>query len=320
MSVFTVVSREQVADFLSRYAVGELIDYVGIQSGIENSNYFVSTTNGRFVLTVFEFLSPASLQKYLELLQELSATGLPTAQPMQTTDGALQQILCKKPAALVERLQGKSIEQVSATHCASVGNMLARLHTTTTSFDPPLTLERDKRWQQEAVAALSEQFDRSEKKDLGEYFDAADVFSNRSLPTGLIHTDLFRDNVLFENGSLSGLIDFYSACRGPYIYDLAVVLLDWCYDDANRLCPTAARSLVTGYAAVREFTEAEHQAWHRALQAAAATFWISRQYDLSFPREGAVITTKDPSRFSDIFRQLNAEFPSLSMPGASARQ
>lgn len=297
MSVYTRVERPALEAFLNDFDAGALVDYSGISAGIENTNYFVTTTNGRFVLTLFEQLGTDELPFFLELMAHLAEHGVPTAHPLADRQGRYLGELCGKPAALVQRLTGGSVEHPDAAQCAAIGAALARLHLAGQSFPLERANPRGPHWWREAVDRVHDRLGPDEARRLDE--EIAFQFAHRhdALPRGVIHADLFRDNALFEGERLTGIIDLYYACTDALLYDVAVTVNDWCANEARELDPARTRALLEAYAGVRPFTPAEHASWPAMLRAAALRFWLSRLVDLHFPREGELTHTKDPDAF-----------------------
>jgi homoserine kinase type II len=298
MSVYTRVERHQLEAFLHNFNAGELVDYVGISAGIENTNYFVTTAHSRYVLTLFEQLGAEELPFFLNLMAHLAEHGVPTAHPLANRHGSYLDELCAKPAALVQRLGGGTLEHPEVAHCAAIGTALAQFHLAGQSYPVERANPRGPHWWREAVARLHEQLhlDAAAKLDAEISFQFSHRFDQ--LPRGIIHADLFRDNALFEGENLSGIIDLYYACTDALLYDVAVTVNDWCVTEARELDPERTLALLTAYAAVRPFSAEEHAAWPVMLRAAALRFWLSRLLDLHFPREGELTHTKDPQAFA----------------------
>jgi len=311
MSVYTRVDRPALETFLDDFDAGALVEYSGISAGIENTNYFVTTTKGRFVLTLFEQLSRDELPFFLELMAHLAEHGVPTAHPQADRHGRYLGELCGKPAALVERLSGSSVEHPNSAHCAAIGAALARLHLAGQSFPRGRANPRGPHWWREAVARVHDRLEADEAARLDD--EIAFQFTHRhdALPRGVIHADLFRDNALFEGERLTGIIDLYYACTDALLYDVAVTVNDWCVTEARELDPARTRTLLEAYASVRPFTPAEHASWPAMLRAAALRFWLSRLVDLHFPRTGELTHTKDPDAFGRLLAAHARGTPAL---------
>lgn len=298
MSVYTRIEPEQLEAFLADYHVGDLRDYRGISEGITNTNYFVDTSGGHWVLTVFERLTPQELPFFLELMDHLAARGVPSAHPVTRRDGGFLSTLAGKPAALVYRLEGASEEAPSATQCASLGAVLADMHHAATSFRREHPNARDLAWARATRERLAARLDPDSLAMLDDELAFQVGRDYTALPRGIIHADLFRDNVLFDDDTVSGLIDFYYACTDCLLFDLAVVCNDWCLDGDGHVLESHWRALSAAYARHRPFTDAERAAWPAMLRAAALRFWVSRLDDYHFPRDGDVTHTKDPAPFA----------------------
>ena len=292
MSVYTKVGREDLTAWLQPLGLGELIDYAGIAAGMQNSNYFVTTASGRFVLTLFECIDTAALDFYLALQENLARSGIPSPRPLADGDGRRWRWLAGKPAALLTCLPGAALEAPDAGQCRAVGDLLARLHRAAASLPNPLANPCGAAWRQAVGEALLPLLAPDERELLADelVFQAMQDYS--ALPRGIIHADLFRDNVLWDaDGRLSGVLDFYFAGEDVLLFDLAVVANDWCADDA------ALAALIAGYAAQRPLSEVERAAWPAMRRAAALRFWLLRLEVRHQPRQGEVVTIKNPDDF-----------------------
>ncbi|PKO24491.1 MAG: homoserine kinase, partial [Betaproteobacteria bacterium HGW-Betaproteobacteria-8] len=286
MSVFTTVTEAQLSTWLANYPLGELLELKGIASGITNTNYFVTTTTGRYVLTLFEKNTAEELPYFLDLMDHLAAHDIPCPAPVHTHDGQTLGMLNGKPAALATCLRGKSLEQASVTHCREIGRILARMHEAGESFEQHMENPRGKAWrigtavevmplmETRAANLLSRELKYQSEQALGD------------LPQGVIHADLFRDNVLFDGDELGGLIDFYYACNDALLYDVAIAVNDWCVEPDGSVDAARVQALLEGYEEFRELTDEEKSAWPLMLRIAAVRFWLSRLYDMYFPQEG----------------------------------
>ena len=313
MSVFTPVSTEALTPWLHRYNAGTCTNLTPIAEGVENTNYFLDTSQGRYVLTLFERLDPAALPFYLGLMHTLAAKGVSAPAPLADSTGKLFSSLCGKPAAIVSRLAGKPTDTPGLAHCAALGDWLARMHLALADFSPAIPNPRGIAWRAETArqvrpllaADTRELLDRSLQK-----FDADATFD---LPRGVIHADLFRDNALWSNAAsqgqsttLSGVIDFYFACADDWLFDLAVTANDWCLKADGSLDPARCSALLTAYHAHRPLTSVERAAWPTLLGRAALRFWLSRLADLHLPRSGEMVKVKDPEEFRVILDQRHA--------------
>ena len=303
MSVFTPVSDSQLSAWLKSYSVGALVALEPVASGIENTNYFVTTAQGRYVLTLYERLPALELPFYLELMAHLARHGIPCPAPIADLQDRYLSELNGKPATLVTRLPGTSLEKPVAADCAELGALLARMHLAGRSYGGYLENPRGPKWWRSAAADLHGVLDpqSAARLDAELQFQAQHRFPD--LPRGAVHADLFRDNALFEGGRISGVFDFYFAGIDCFAYDLAVCANDWCLvepETDRRLDEGRVRALLGAYHAARPLVTAEHDAWPVMLRAAALRFWLSRLHDMHLPRPGVLVKVHDPEHFSEI--------------------
>lgn len=299
MSVFTPVSEADLVQWLRNYSLGELRVSEPIEAGIENTNYFVTTTQGRYVLTLFERLPAEELPFYLQLMAHLARHGIPCPAPIADLSDRYLGVLNGKPAALVTRLPGRSLQDPHPAHCAELGALLARMHLAGRSYSAFLENPRGPKWWRLAARDVAPFLDDAKRKLLEAElaFQAEQRFPD--LPRGPVHADLFRDNTLWEDGRISGVVDFYFAGVDCFLYDVAVCANDWCLDGAG-LQAERLRAFLGAYNAVRPFTAHERAAWLAMLRAAALRFWLSRLYDLYLPRPGMLVHAHDPEHFRRI--------------------
>ena len=300
MSVYTPVAPAELSAWLRNYSVGALVSAEPIQSGIENTNYFVTTTQGRYVLTLFERLPAEELPFYLDLMAHLARHGIPCPSPLADLSNQFLQHLNGKPAALVTRLSGRSVEAPDATQCAEVGSLLARMHLAARSYPAYLENPRGPKWwrfaAREVRGFLSKEHQALLENELE--FQAEHRFPD--LPRGPVHADLFRDNALFEGARVSGVIDFYFAGVDCLLFDVAVCANDWCLSPSLMLDDGRIGALLAAYESVRPLTAGEKAAWRPMLRAAALRFWLSRLYDFHLPRPGMLVHAHDPEHFRRI--------------------
>jgi len=300
LSVYTPVSEAQAAEWLRNYSVGTLVKIEPIKAGIENSNFFVSTTQGRYVLTLFERLPAEELPFYLGLMAHLARHGIPSPAPIADLSDEYLQHLNGKPAALVTCLPGQSLDKPGKAECAELGALLARMHLAGRSYPAYLENPRGPRWWRFAAAEVRRFLDAGQAALLDDEiaFQAQHRFPD--LPRGPVHADLFRDNALFDDGRISGVIDFYFAGVDCLLFDVAVCANDWCLDDKYGLEAARTRALRDAYEAVRPLTALEREAWPIMLRAAALRFWLSRLYDFHLPRPGMLVHAHDPEHFRKV--------------------
>jgi homoserine kinase type II len=315
MAVYTEVSFDEASVLLHTLNLGSLQNMQGCSGGIENTNYFVTTDKGAYVLTVFERLSFEQLPFYLHFMKHLALRDIPAPDPAADRDGDILHTLKGKPAAVVNRLRGKSELAPTSAHCAAVGDMLARMHMTARDFDRSQPNLRGLSWWNETVPVVLPYLDPDQaaliRSELAYQNHVAASSAYTALPRGPIHADLFRDNVMFdlEPGAqgqpvLTGFFDFYFAGVDTWLFDLAVCLNDWCIDLGNgAMDADRTRSFLTAYTAVRALTSTERELLPALLRAGALRFWISRLWDMHLPREATVLQAHDPAHFERILRQ-----------------
>ena len=303
MSVYTPVSEAELAAWLRNYSVGTLAALEPIRAGIENTNYFVTTSQGRYVLTLFERLPAAELPFYLGLMAHLARHGIPCPAPIADLQDRYLQSLNGKPAALVTRLPGRSLDRPGERECAELGALLARMHLAGRSYPEYLENPRGPKWWRLAARELRSSLKKNhlELLDAELQFQAEQRFPD--LPRGPVHADLFRDNTLFEKGRISGVIDFYFAGVDCLLYDVAVCANDWCLAEGDALDAARVRALLAGYHEVRPFAPLERSAWPAMLRAAALRFWLSRLHDYHLPRPGMLVHAHDPEHFRKILEE-----------------
>jgi homoserine kinase type II len=304
MSVYTAVTPDDLDAWLTRYTVGALTEHSPIAAGIENTNYFVTTERGRFVLTLYERLPAEDLPFYLNLMAHLARGGVEVPAPIPDRTGAFYSLLNGRPAGLVRRIDGAPVDAPSPAHCAAVGNALARLHCASQTYRARLTNRRGPAWWRQAARAVRPFITPEHNELLATEVKFQTGFGKVKLPKGAIHGDLFCDNVLFAGERVAGIIDFGFAATDFFAYDLAIAVNDWCVTgnadgalDAGRLA-----TMVRAYHAVRPLTDDERAQWPALLRAAALRFWVSRLYDLHLPRPGELTHAHDPAPFERILR------------------
>ena len=315
MAVFTPLELSDVSEWIAAdFDIGAVTAVRGIQGGIENSNFFLDTANARgpneFVLTIFERLTAAQLPYYLELMRHLAEKGIPVPKPIAHHAGTILFALKGKPAAIVSKLPGASCMQPTATHCAMVGAMLAKMHLAAADFSAHQPNLRSLGWWRETVPAILPHLNAEQSALLVDEMGFQEAFfasaAYRGLPEGASHCDLFRDNVLFEgqgsNLRLGGFFDFYFAGTDKWLFDLAVTINDWCLLEGGALDASRTQALVDAYQAVRPLSQDEQSSVAAMLRAAALRFWISRLWDFYLPRDAQMLTPHDPTHFERILR------------------
>lgn len=312
MSVFTTVSPDEARAWLKNFVLGDLVELKGIADGIENTNYFLTTAHGRYVLTLFEKLTEQELPFFVGLMAHLSSHGVPCPRPVADLNDRLVGRLNGKPAVIASRLAGKPVTDPSASHCAQIGEVLADLHLAGRTYRHPMPNPRGTQWREETAARVRPHLSaqRAELLDEEMRFQAHQAFAD--LPQSVIHADLFRDNALFDGDRLGGVIDFYFACHDAQLYDIAIAVNDWCISGRGELDAARTLTLLQAYHGRRPLTAAEHAAWPAMLRRAALRFWLSRLFDLHFPRAGELTHAKDPEHFGRILQNRVDQYAELN--------
>ena len=307
MAVFTPVTLDELAPWAAQFPIGQVHSLKGIASGIENSNFFLGSESGEYVLTIFEKLSFEQLPFYLNLMRHLAERKVLVPAPIANNSGAILSELHGKPASIVTRLQGDWQPAPQPVHCAEVGAMLAKMHLAAQDYPLYQPNLRGLAWWNETTPVVLPYLSEANQHLLGaemhfqQAFAASDTF--RALPAGPIHADLFRNNVMFDGDRLTGFFDFYFAGCDTWLFDVAVTVNDWCIDLATGATdPLRVEALLKAYAAQRPFTSAEQHAWPAMLRGAALRFWLSRLFDFYLPREAEMLKPHDPTHFERILR------------------
>ena len=311
MAVFTEVPFDTAQAFVARLGIGELTHLQGCSGGIENTNYFADTTRGRYVLTMFERLRFEQLPFYLQLMKHLATRGIPVPDPQADEAGRILHTLLGKPAALVNRLPGRHHLAPDIRHVSIVGEMLARMHCAGVDFELSQPNLRGLAWWTETVPVIVPFLDPEQREliesELAFQQQVAASAAHASLPTGPIHADLFRDNVMFDDAEgrdeLGGFFDFYFAGVDCFVFDIAVCLNDWCIDLATGVLEEPrAHAFVAAYDKVRNLGANELRLLPAVMRAAALRFWISRLWDLHLPRDATMLKAHDPRHFERVLR------------------
>jgi homoserine kinase type II len=293
MSVFTPVSVEEARALLGRYTLGELESLEGIAQGVENTNYFLDTTTGHYVLTLFEKIPAADLAFYMGLMHHLSERGVRCPAPVALTQGGFLTPACGKPAAIVTRLPGAARLFPTLEDCRVAGALLADLHTAAAGYEPGLANWRGQTWREAFAERVRPKLEPGEASlmDAENRFQAAQ--DDSVLPQGIIHGDLFRDNVLWDEEGEPGVIDFYFACDDTLLFDVAVTANDWCVGADAVPDPARVAALLEGYDSRRPFTDLERQHWPAMLRRAALRTWLGRLDYNHYPRDAQMTILKD---------------------------
>ena len=308
MAVFTEVSEQQARALLSQLSIGELVSLQGISSGIENTNYFLTTDQGDYVLTLFERLNHEQLPFYLYLMKHLAARGVPVPDPQSNQQGDILLTLLDKPAAVVNRLSGQSELRPDTVHCAAMGRTLAQMHLAARDYDRFQINLRGLAWWNDTVPLVLPHLTPEQHQllthELAYQNHVSSLSAYAALPSGPVHADAFRNNVMFDGEQLSGVFDFYFAGCDHWLFDLGVCVNDWCIDwQTGEMDHARLQAMLSAYQSVRRLTAAERALFNPMLRAAALRFWISRLWDFHLPREASMLQPHDPSHFERVLTQ-----------------
>ena len=322
MAVFTSDSMADLDPWLNQFPLGKPISIVGISSGIENSNFFLNTETGEYVLTVFENLNFEQLPFYLNLMRHLAEHAVLAPAPIANLQGEILTSLHGKPTAIVTKLEGSCQMSPGPVHCAAVGAMLAKMHLAAEDFSIRQPNLRGIDWWRATTPVVLPFMSDSAQHLLRAEMHFQEAFATsepyHQLPRGPIHADLFRNNVMFDGDKLTGFFDFYFAGCDTWLFDVAVTVNDWCIDlDSGTLDVACVRAMLDAYQGVRKFTAEEQIAWQPMLRAGALRFWLSRLYDLHLPRDAEMLTPHDPTHFERILRERIAHPAPALIEGTS---
>lgn len=301
MAVYTDITDQELEAFLQRFDVGAPLVFKGIAEGVENSNFFLETERGRFILTVYERRAkPEDLPYFLGLMGWLHDHGFPSATPIADRSGQVLQTLSGKPAALVGFMPGLSVRRPAANHCREAGTGLAWLHEAGKGYPGHRANDLGQQaWRPlfETLAPAAEALKPGLAATIAADLSAIEAGWPKGLPSGVIHADLFPDNVFFSNGAFSAAIDFYFACDDLYAYDLAVCLNAWCFEADGGFNVTSARAMVDGYQGRRPLSPGERGAMPILAWGAAMRFFLTRLADWGATPDGALVRPKDPLEY-----------------------
>lgn len=301
MAVYTDITETDLKQFLAQYDVGELTSYKGIAEGVENSNFLLHTTKNPLILTLYEKrVEKSDLPFFLGLMQHLSERDLSCPLPLPRRDGELLGELSGRPAALISFLEGMWLRKPEAKHCREVGKALAGMHLAGEGFEirrpNALSLEGWKTlWEKSAERA--DEVETGLEQEITAELAFLEAHWPKDLPAGVIHADLFQDNVFFLGDELSGLIDFYFACNDLLAYDVSICLNAWCFEKDGSYNVTKGSALLEGYCSVRPLSDAERDALPVLARGSALRFFLTRLYDWLTTPEGALVVKKDPLEY-----------------------
>jgi homoserine kinase type II len=300
MAVYTSINSSDLNEWLKKFNFENYIDFKGISSGVTNSNYVIFMPNSNYILTIFEHNHIEELQFYVDLMTYLAKENFLCPRPIENNSGQALGLLKSKPALMVSFLDGKEIAVRNSNNCYLVGQHLARLHLATNNFPQSNKNTRDLSWISDMYLKLKEYLSLEDQKIIELEINYHEKIDKVELPEGIIHGDLFRDNVLFLNDKVSGFIDFYYACNEKFIYDIAIAINDWCIYDDGKINKLLYLEFIKGYQSEKKLTDNENEYFNSALRLAALRFWLSRLEAFHDAKEGEITFIKDPNHFKDI--------------------
>ena len=300
MAVYTSIDSSDLSEWFKKFNLKNFVDFKGISSGVTNSNYVIIMSHSNYILTLFEHNDIEELPFYVDLMTYLNKENFLCPRPIENNSGQALGLLKNKPALMVSFLEGKEIAIRDSNNCYLVGQHLARLHLATNNFPQSNKNTRDLSWISDVYLNLKEYLPLEDQKIIELEINYHKEIDKVKLPEGIIHGDLFRDNVLFFNDKVSGFIDFYYACNEKFIYDIAIAINDWCIYDDGKINKLLYSEFINGYQSERKLTDNENEYLNSALRLAALRFWLSRLEDFHNAKEGEITFIKDPNHFKDI--------------------
>ena len=301
MAVYTSLSQLEVENFISKFNIGKLKSYTGISGGVTNSNFFINTDNCEVVLTVFEELNFENLDYYFNLMQHLSSYGFYCPSPIADRNNNYIHDLKGKPAALISKLPGKVFEEISDNQLIELAKYFAEMHLISLKFKTHKKNERSLQWMKDTFFIIADKISAEQRELISDELSFLENIPG-DLPRGVIHADLFRDNVLFVEDKIGGIIDFYYACDDFFIYDIAIVINDWCIDQNGIIIEERKKLFIEAYDSIRKINKIEHDALNSYLRLAAMRFLISRFRDQFNAKDAELNTMKDPLFFYEILK------------------
>lgn len=301
MAVYTSLSQSEVENFISKFNIGKLKSYKGISDGVTNSNFFINTDICEAVLTVFEDLDFEDLEYYFNFMQHLSSHGFSCPSPLSDKNNNYIHDLKGKPAALISKLSGKVYEEINEKKLIELAKSFAEMHLISLKFKTQKKNLRGLQWMKDTFYLFADKIPSDQRELISDELSFLENIP-ADLPRGVIHADLFRDNVLFVEDTLGGIIDFYYACDDFFIYDIAIVINDWCIDHNGSIIEKRKKLFIEAYDSVRKLNNSEHDALNLYLRLAAMRFLISRFRDQFNAKDAELNTMKDPLFFYEILK------------------
>ena len=302
MSVYTNLSAKDVSELVSKYNIGVLKSFKGISDGITNTNYFLNTSKGRYIITIFEDITEIKVKKYLKLMNFFSENNLCCPEIMLTKTGDIISLVKSKPCSIMEKLPGKTINVTNVSLCKSIGTIIGNFHSAGKKYNHNISNSRDIKWVERNILKVKNHISKEQLDILNFSSKIFRKVFEMKLPNGMIHSDLFRDNVLARGDKVTGIIDYYYSFNGPLIYELAVIINDWCINKDGSINSKKYDNFLSSYNLERSLTVIEKRQINNAMIAAGLRFYLSRLVDMIFPKVGEITHIKDPSVFETVIK------------------
>ena len=300
MAVYTTINSDDLSNWMKEFNFNEPVNFKGISSGVTNSNYLITIADSNYILTIFEHNHIEELPFFVDLMAYLAKENFLCPRPIEKNSGEALGLLKEKPALMVSFLNGKEKDVIDTNSCYLVGQHLAKLHLTAKNFSQLNKNTRDLDWMIDIHRDLKKYLSLEDQKIIELEIDFQMSLERAAIPKGIIHGDLFRDNVLFLNDKVSGFIDLYYACNDRLIYDIAIAVNDWCINADGKINKLLYLEFIKGYESERKLTKNEQDFFNLELRLAALRFWLSRLEDFHNTKEGEITSIKDPNHFKDI--------------------
>tara|TARA_B100001109_G_C18851325_1_gene469393 strand:- start:1368 stop:2294 length:927 start_codon:yes stop_codon:yes gene_type:complete len=300
MSVYTNLESKDVKNLLDEYNIGSLDTYKGIPDGITNTNYYVNTTKGKYVITLFEDISKSKVKKYLKLMNFFSNENLCSPEIMLTKKNEILTDIKSKPCSIMQKLSGKTITKTNSELCGSIGRIIGTFHCASEHYKDHIKNDRDIKWVEKSINSIKNHISKDQMSILISSMKVFKKLFEKNLPQGIIHSDLFRDNVLANKNNIKGIIDYYYSFNGPYIYELGVIINDWCVNKDGSINKRKYNNFIKNYNNIRKLSSFECKQLNNAMIASGLRYYLSRLVDMIFPKVGEITHIKDPSVFERI--------------------
>jgi len=306
MSVYTPVNKDDLQTLADLYEFGQVRGVEGIEAGAQNTNYFLYTDRDDYVLTIVENIDRTQVQRAMQFMHFLSQNAVPSSDPLLSRSGRYVETLHFKPVVVVKRVRGHSVEHPSADQLRSLAEVMARWHLAVLHYSESWPSRFDQAWRQSSAQQVLPRLSPRQRELLTQEMAASDFIEKKlaaaNIPQGIIHSDVFRDNVLYQGSSVAGVIDLYDIHYGPFVYDMAILINDWCRSQQGRPDEEKLHYFLHHYQIYRKLTPIEIDVLPEMLKKAALRFWLARTHSYCFPKQGQLALRKDPQEYEDLLR------------------